>query len=97
MISDKIEAFLGDKGYDSDAIREELAKAEPDFAAVGVASDAAQASQQAVRRQVRDQWLNLYATFSPAQKAVVRDAAAAKLAKMESFRARMKERMTKSQ
>ena len=28
MISDKIEAFLGDKGYDSDAIREELAKAE---------------------------------------------------------------------
>jgi IS5 family transposase len=28
MISYKIEAFLGDKGYDSDAIREERAKAE---------------------------------------------------------------------
>jgi transposase len=28
MISDKIEAFLADKGYDSDVIREELAKAQ---------------------------------------------------------------------
>jgi IS5 family transposase len=28
MITDKIEAFPGDRGYDADAIREELAKAE---------------------------------------------------------------------
>lgn len=28
MIADKIEALLADKGYDADAIREELAKAE---------------------------------------------------------------------
>jgi transposase len=28
MITDKIEAFLADRGYDADAIREELAKAE---------------------------------------------------------------------
>ena len=28
MITDKIEAFLADKGYDSDTIRDELAKAE---------------------------------------------------------------------
>jgi len=27
MISDKIEAFLADRGYDADAIREEIAKA----------------------------------------------------------------------
>jgi len=80
-----------------DTLKAELTKAEPDFAAVGAASDAVQASQQTVRRQVREEWLKLYATFSPAQKTVVRDVAAAKLAKMESFRARMKERMTKSQ
>jgi len=80
-----------------DTLKAELAKAEPDFAAVGTVSDAAQASQQTVRRQARDEWLKLYATFTPAQKIVVRDVAAEKLAKMESFRARMKERMTKSQ
>ncbi len=80
-----------------DTLKAELAKAEPDFAAVGTVSDAAQASRQTVRRQVRDEWLKLYATFTPAQKGVVRDVAAAKLAKMESFRARMRERMTKSQ
>ena len=28
MISDKIEAFLADRGYDADAIREEIAKAD---------------------------------------------------------------------
>ena len=42
--------------------------------------DAAQASNQALRKQVRDQWLKLYATFTPAQKAVVRDAVKARVA-----------------
>lgn len=32
MIADKIEAFPGDRGYDPDAIREELAKAEVEAA-----------------------------------------------------------------
>lgn len=80
-----------------DTLKAELTKAEPDFAAVGTVSDSVQASQQTARRQVREEWLKLYATFTPAQKAVVRDAAAAQLARMESFRAKMKERMTKSQ
>ena len=71
----------------------ELAKAEPDFAAVAAASDAAHANAQTVRKQVRDQWLALYATFTPAQKAVVRDALKARVARMESFRAKMQERM----
>lgn len=80
-----------------DTLKAELTKAEPDFAAVGTVSDAAQAAQQTVRRQVREEWLKLYATFTPAQKAVVREAAAEKLAKMESFRSKMKERMSKAQ
>ena len=70
----------------------ELAKAEPDLAAVAAASDAAHANAQALRKQVRDQWLGLYATFTPAQKAVVRDALQARVSRMESFRARMQER-----
>lgn len=75
------------------ALNAELAKAEPDFAAVANAADAAQANNQALRKQVRDEWLKLYATFSPAQKVVVRDAVKARVARMDSFRDKMKQRM----
>jgi Spy/CpxP family protein refolding chaperone len=75
------------------ALNAELAKAEPDFAAVANAADAARANNQALRKQVRDEWLKLYATFSPAQKAVVRDAVKARVARMDSFREKMKQRM----
>ena len=77
------------------ALKAELAKAEPDFAVVAALSDQAHANEQASRKQVRDQWLALYATFSPAQKAVVRDAIQARLDRMENFRARMRERFVK--
>ncbi len=76
-----------------DLLKAELTKAEPDFAAVAAAADAAQANGQAVRKQVRDEWLKLYATFTPAQKAVVRDAVQARVARMENFREKMKARM----
>jgi Spy/CpxP family protein refolding chaperone len=74
------------------ALNAELAKAEPDFAAVATLADQAQANNQALRKQVRDEWLRLYATFSPAQKAVVREAVKAKVARMESFRDKMRQR-----
>lgn len=70
----------------------ELAKPEPDLAAVAAASDAVHNNAQAMRKQVRDQWLALYGTFTPAQKAVVRDALKARVDRMETFRARMQER-----
>ena len=73
------------------ALDAELAKAEPDFAAVANVADASQANHQALRRQVRNEWLKLYATFSLAQKVVVRDAVKARLARMDSYRERMKE------
>ena len=75
-----------------DAIRAELAKPEPDLAALATLADAAQANGQAVRRSVRDQWLQLYATFSPTQKAVVRDVLAKRLERHERFRERITER-----
>lgn len=65
----------------------ELSKPEPDLAAVAAAADAAQAQGQALHKQVRDAWLALYATFSPAQKAVVRDALATRMRKMDERRA----------
>ena len=74
------------------ALNAEIAKAEPDFAAVAAAADAAQANNQTLRKQVRDEWLKLYATFSPAQKGVVRDAVKTRVARMEAVGAKMKER-----
>ena len=69
-----------------------MAKSEPDLAAVAAVSDNAQAQGQALRKSVRAQWLALYATFSPDQKAVVRQMVQDRMAKGESFREKMKER-----
>ena len=75
-----------------DALTTELAKTEPDLAAVAMVSDNAQQQGQALRKSVRGQWLALYATFSPDQKAVVRQMMQDRLAKAESFREKMQER-----
>jgi len=74
------------------ALVAELAKPEPDLAAVAAISDQSQGNAAAARKVIRDQWLALYATFTPAQKTVVRDALAKRVARMDAFRARMQER-----
>ena len=71
----------------------ELAKAEPDLAAVAAAADAAADQARAQRIAIRNEWLALYATFSPEQKAVVKDGLQQRLARMESFREKMREHM----
>ena len=76
-----------------DAMSAALANPAPDLAAVAAVADSVHADGQAVRRNVRNQWLQIYATFSPEQKAVVRDALAKQLARMESFGAKMREHM----
>lgn len=68
------------------AMQTELAKAEPDLAAVAAIADDAHAKAQALRRQVRDEWLKLYATFTPAQKTVVRDALQARMQRFGEMR-----------
>lgn len=75
-----------------DAMRAELAKAEPDLAAVAVVADGVQAQNQAARRAVRDQWLRLYALFSVEQKAVVRDFLAGRIDRFESHQHGMRGR-----
>ena len=69
----------------------ELAKAEPDLAAVAAASDAARDAAAASHRQVRAAWLNLYSTFTPDQKAVVKSAIQQRLTRMEQFREKMRQ------
>jgi protein CpxP len=75
-----------------DALTAELAKSEPDLAAVAAAADNARAQGEALRQQVRAQWLALYATFSPDQKTVVKNLIQQHIAMAEAFRAEMHQR-----
>jgi Spy/CpxP family protein refolding chaperone len=69
------------------ALQAELAKPEPDFAAVAAVADNVRARNEALRTQTRNAWLGLYATFTPEQKAVARDAINAGIARMQQRRA----------
>ena len=75
-----------------DTLVAELAKPEPDLAAVSAAADSARNANAALHAQVRDAWLSLYGTFTPDQKTVVKNALSQRLAKMEQFREKMQQR-----
>ena len=75
-----------------DTLKAELARVEPDLGAVAAASDAARDATAAAHRQVRDAWLNLYSTFTPEQKTVVKAAFEQRLARTEKFREKMLQR-----
>lgn len=51
----------------------ELAKAQPDLAALAQQSDSTHQQVTALHKQVRDKWLAVYATLSAEQKTVVAD------------------------
>jgi len=55
------------------ALQTELAKAEPDLAAVASVGDGLREQNVVLHKQVRDAWLALYANFTPEQKALARD------------------------
>jgi Spy/CpxP family protein refolding chaperone len=76
-----------------DAAQVQLANAEPDLAKVAAVADEAEQQGRALRLSIRSEWLTLYATFTPEQKAVVRDMLQKKMARAESFREKMRERM----
>jgi len=73
------------------AMTAELAKPEPNLAAVAALADDVEQQNRAARKQVRDEWLALYATFSPTQKGVVRDVLAQRLARMGAMHERMQQ------
>ncbi|MEO8133449.1 MAG: periplasmic heavy metal sensor [Betaproteobacteria bacterium] len=76
-------------------VTEELASADPNLTRIAAAVDQAQDANTAARRQVRNQWLAVYNTFSPEQKAVVKSAIERRMSRMENFRERMQERFRK--
>jgi LTXXQ motif family protein len=71
---------------------EELAKPTPNLSNIATAADHVQDVNTAAHRQVRAQWLALYATFTPDQIAVVKAGIERRMARMESFRERMHQR-----
>jgi protein CpxP len=79
------------------ATQSELAKTEPDLAALAAVADQVQAQNIAQRQQARASWLALYATFSADQKGVVRDALNARLARMQAFGQRLHDHMQGAQ
>jgi Spy/CpxP family protein refolding chaperone len=76
-----------------DTLRTELAKPEPNLAAVAAAADAAMEEGRMARKAIRDEWLAFYGKFGPEQKAIVRDLLQKRMSEGESFRQRMRERM----
>jgi len=76
------------------ATQAELAKPEPDLAALAALADSAQARNQGARHAARDEWLRLYASFSGSQKATVREFLQKRLARAEQFRQHMRERFS---
>ena len=72
--------------------KDELAKPTPDLAKVAAAQDQAMDAATTARRGVQNQLLQLYATFTPAQVAVVKDALQHRMDRMDSFRDRMRHR-----
>src|SRR2546426_8129962 len=68
------------------ALQTELAKPEPDFAAVAAIADGVRDQHAALHKQTRNAWLALYATFTPDQKAVARDAIRAGIERIQERR-----------
>jgi len=75
-----------------EATRAELAKAEPDLAALSAIGEDVHGQAQALGRQVRDAWLKVYASFNPQQKAIVRELMQQRMERAEHFRHKMRER-----
>lgn len=68
------------------AFQAELAKPEPDLAHVAALRDQARERNLRAQRELQDMRLKLYATFSPEQKAVVRDFLKLRLARAGHWR-----------
>ena len=73
-----------------DELAAQLASPTPDLAAVAAVADSVQASNQTLRQGVRAQWLQIYANFSDAQKAIVAAALVQQQARMAAWAAKMK-------
>ena len=73
------------------ALKAELAKPEPDLAAVLAVADSVEQQNRAQRIAVRNEWLRLYAALTPDQKSVAKDMLQKRLDRAESLGAMIRE------
>lgn len=85
------EAMKASRRELKEATKAELAKPEPDLAALAALGDSTQARNQQARHAARDEWLKLYASMSGAQKATVREFLIKRIERLEQFRQHMRE------
>lgn len=69
-----------------DAMQAELAKAEPDLAAVAAVADRVADEARVRQHDVRNEWLRIYGMLSAEQKAVVRTALLQRVGRLEQMR-----------
>lgn len=86
------QAILANRQRVHDSLQAELAKPQPDLAGLAALTDDIAQQNRTQHLNARNQWLAVYATLSPDQKTIVRDGLAQRMARMEAFRARMRER-----
>jgi Spy/CpxP family protein refolding chaperone len=79
-------------GKTREAMKQELAKSDPDFAAVAKLADESQESGFKARRETRDLWLKLYAELSPEQKTVAKDFMRERMTRSDGMRGKFKQR-----
>jgi Spy/CpxP family protein refolding chaperone len=80
------EAARANRAQVKAALTAELAKPEPDFAALAALSDGVHQQNRALHLQTRNAWLALYATMSPEQKGLARDAIKARVERIDAWR-----------
>lgn len=88
------EAMKGSRRQLKEATKAELAKPEPDLAALAALGDDIQARNQQARHAARAEWLKLYGSMSGVQKSTVRDFMVKRMERMEQFRQHMRERFS---
>lgn len=69
-----------------EAMKNELAKPEPDFARIVQQKQQVEEKNMNARNELRDLQLKLYSSFNPEQKAVIRDVIKARMERMEQRR-----------
>lgn len=79
------------------AAKAEMTKPEPDLRMLARQADEAVEAGQKRRREVRDQWLALYDTFTPEQKQVSTRLLREQMERLEKIGERFKERMTQEE
>ncbi len=90
QIADKSAALHKERRADrkqfSEALKQELAKPEPDFVRVAQLRQQMEEKGLQARNEIRDMQLGFYTSLNPEQKSIIKDALKGHIARMEKWR-----------